>query len=104
MILNLTEPFMYSIGLWIYQKLKNTINGLNMKSLNYYPMRMVYMVLVFIFRMEVRLRIREKKTGIEAINIIFEEDGLNYMVGFLDKLEPIWKINGVPVENWDELA
>jgi hypothetical protein len=45
-----------------------------------------------------------RKTGIEAINIMFEEDGLNYMVGFLDKLEPIWKINDIPIKNWDELA
>jgi hypothetical protein len=45
-----------------------------------------------------------KKTGIETINIMFEGDGMNYMVGFLDKLEPVWKINGVPVENWDELV
>lgn len=45
-----------------------------------------------------------RKSGIEAINVIFERDGsLNFMCGPIDKLEPIWKIDGVPVENWEKL-
>lgn len=45
-----------------------------------------------------------RKSGIEAINLIFESDGgINFMVGPLDDLQPIWKINGEPIEDWNAL-
>jgi hypothetical protein len=45
-----------------------------------------------------------RKSGIEAINVMFENDGgINFMVGQLDRLEPVWKINGKPVEDWSAL-
>jgi hypothetical protein len=40
-------------------------------------------------------------SGVDALNLFFEDDGrLNYYVGFLDNLEPIWKIEGVPIKDW----
>jgi hypothetical protein len=43
-------------------------------------------------------------TGIEAINIYFEKEGaVNFFIGNLDDLEPVWKIDGKPVEDWDAL-
>jgi len=37
--------------------------------------------------------------GVECCNIIFEGDGtFNFMVGDLDTLEPVWKINGEAIE------
>lgn len=45
-----------------------------------------------------------RRSGIDAINILFEEDkGINFMCGSIDELEPQWKINGVPVDDWDTL-
>ncbi len=45
-----------------------------------------------------------RRSGIEAINLVFEPDGnINFMVGNLDELEPIWKVNGKPVEDWNAL-
>lgn len=41
---------------------------------------------------------------VDALNILFGKDGtLNFMVGNLDELEPVWKVNGKPVKNWKEL-
>lgn len=46
-----------------------------------------------------------RRLGIEAINLTFENDGsINFMVGLLDDLEPVWKIDGKPVEDWSALA
>lgn len=46
-----------------------------------------------------------RKSGIEAINLTFENDGsINFMAGLLDDLEPVWKIDGKPVEDWGALA
>ena len=40
--------------------------------------------------------------GATAINMRFR-DGVGFMVGDLDKLEPVWKVNGVPDTDWDKL-
>jgi hypothetical protein len=42
------------------------------------------------------------KKGAMVINMRFR-DGVGFMVGDIDKLEPVWKVNGVPVVNWDQL-
>lgn len=39
------------------------------------------------------------KKGTDCMNIMFQEDGsINFNVGLLDALVPIWKINGTPIE------
>ena len=44
-----------------------------------------------------------RSSGVEAINIFFEKDGqLNFMSGSFEDLESIWKINGQPVDDWEE--
>jgi hypothetical protein len=30
--------------------------------------------------------------------------GIGFMIGMIDRLEPIWKIDGVPVTDWEELS
>ncbi len=43
-------------------------------------------------------------SGIQATNLHFERSGhIGFMVGDLDALEPVWKINGMPVDDWDSL-
>jgi hypothetical protein len=42
------------------------------------------------------------KDGVKLINMRLS-DGVGFMVGMIDKLEPVWKVDGVPVANWDEL-
>jgi hypothetical protein len=42
------------------------------------------------------------KQGVKQINMR-TSGGVGFMVGMIDKLEPIWKVNGVPVTDWDEL-
>ena len=45
-----------------------------------------------------------QKAGIRAVNFSFEHDGgINFMVGDLDALEKVWKVNGHPVMDWDAL-
>lgn len=45
-----------------------------------------------------------RKSGTEAINLFLEKDGgINFMVGNLDDLQPIWKVNGQVVEEWEKL-
>ena len=45
-----------------------------------------------------------RKSGTDATNITFERDGgINFMVGLLTALEPVWKINGEPVTDWNAL-
>lgn len=45
-----------------------------------------------------------RKSGTKAINLGFNRDGSLYsFVGNIDKLEPIWKIDGEPVDSWDFL-
>lgn len=42
--------------------------------------------------------------GNKAINFHFDRSGhLSFMVGDLDALEPVWKINGEPVDDWNSL-
>lgn len=40
--------------------------------------------------------------GATAINMRFR-DGVGFMVGDIGSLQPVWKVNGVPVTDWDEL-
>ncbi len=45
-----------------------------------------------------------QRSGTEAINLSLENDGtINFFVGNLEKLEPIWKVNGEPVIDWSTL-
>ena len=43
------------------------------------------------------------KDGVKLINMRLS-DGVGFMVGMIDKLEPVWKVDGVPVANWDRAA
>lgn len=44
------------------------------------------------------------RSGIEAINLSFEQDGtVNFFSGNLDKLEPVWKVNGERILDWNAL-
>ena len=37
-------------------------------------------------------------------NFTFERDGgIDFQIGLLDKCEPVWKIDGQPVEDWKAL-
>src|SRR6266567_424971 len=42
------------------------------------------------------------KQGVTQINMILH-DGVGFMIGDIGKLEPVWKVNGAPVTDWDEL-
>lgn len=42
------------------------------------------------------------KNGVTQINMTLR-DGVGFMVGMIDKLEPVWKVDGVPVTDWDKL-
>jgi hypothetical protein len=42
------------------------------------------------------------KKGVTQINMR-THDRVGFMVGMIDDLEPIWKVDGVPVTDWDEL-
>ena len=42
------------------------------------------------------------KQGAMQINMTLR-DGVGFMVGDVGKLEPVWKVNGVPVTDWDQL-
>ena len=45
-----------------------------------------------------------RRSGIEATNLFFERDGgVNFQIGLLDRCEPVWKIDGQPVEDWKAL-
>jgi len=42
------------------------------------------------------------KDGVTQINMRIS-DGVGFMVGMIDDLEPVWKIDGVPVDDWQSL-
>ncbi len=43
-----------------------------------------------------------RSSGIEAINLGFDKEaGISFMVGLIDSMEPVWKINGHPVQDWN---
>lgn len=42
------------------------------------------------------------KDGVTQINMR-TSDGIGFMVGMIDDLEPVWKVNGVPVDDWKSL-
>ena len=42
------------------------------------------------------------KHGVKLINMRLG-NGVGFMVGMIDKLEPVWKVDGVPVADWDQL-
>ncbi|HYD51664.1 MAG TPA: hypothetical protein VEA99_03510 [Gemmatimonadaceae bacterium] len=45
-----------------------------------------------------------RKEGIEAINLVFQQDGgIGFQVGDLGALTKAWKINGRPVDDWSAL-
>jgi len=45
-----------------------------------------------------------RRTGIDAINMTFEpEGGIGFQVGLVTALEPVWKINGEAVIDWEAL-
>jgi len=47
---------------------------------------------------------KRRSSGVDSLNLFIEETGqLNFMVGYTDKLEPVWKINGQPVDDWDKI-
>lgn len=47
---------------------------------------------------------RRDTAGADACNLMFKKDGtIDFFCGLLDALEPRWKVDGVPVESWDEL-
>ena len=42
------------------------------------------------------------ESGTRAINVTFEKNGgVKFFVGSHDDLEPVWKIDGKPVDDWD---
>lgn len=43
------------------------------------------------------------KDGVTQINMRTSK-GIGFMIGMIDRLEPIWKIDGVPVTDWEELS
>lgn len=45
-----------------------------------------------------------KRSGTQQINMGFNpEEKLYFMMGCLDQLEPVWKVDGKPVTDWDAL-
>jgi hypothetical protein len=42
------------------------------------------------------------KQGVMQINMILD-NGVGFMVGDIGELESVWKVNGVPVTDWDKL-
>jgi len=45
---------------------------------------------------------KRTKQGVTQINMRLQ-DGVGFMIGMIDDLEPVWKVDGVPVTDWDEL-
>ena len=45
---------------------------------------------------------RTKERGVVQINMLLR-NGVDFMVGDIDRLESVWKVNGVPVTDWDQL-
>jgi len=41
--------------------------------------------------------------GVKAINLSFSKDQVGFFVGDLDALEPVYKVDGQPVEDWASL-
>jgi hypothetical protein len=47
---------------------------------------------------------RRTRTGSEPLNVVPQRDGtINFFCGVLSDREAIWKVNGVPVTDWDAL-
>lgn len=47
---------------------------------------------------------KRQRSGTEATNLTIEQDGtINFFVGDLGKLEPLWKVDGKPVTDWEAL-
>jgi hypothetical protein len=42
------------------------------------------------------------KQGVTQINMILR-GGVDFMVGRIDELQPVWKVDGIPVTDWEEL-
>ena len=44
------------------------------------------------------------ESGVDCRNITIENDGsINFFVGLISDLKPVWKVNGVPVVDWEAL-
>jgi hypothetical protein len=43
------------------------------------------------------------KDGVTQINMRTSK-GVGFMIGMIDRLEPVWKIDGIPVTDWAELS
>jgi hypothetical protein len=43
------------------------------------------------------------KDGVTQVNMR-TSNGVGFMVGMIDRLEPVWKVDGIPVTDWDELS
>jgi hypothetical protein len=43
-----------------------------------------------------------RKTGVTQINMLLR-DGVGFMVGDIGKLERVWKVDGIPITDWDDL-
>jgi hypothetical protein len=51
-----------------------------------------------------KARFTRRESGTEAVNIMLSADaGVDFMVGLIDNLEPVYKVDGKPVEDWDAL-
>jgi hypothetical protein len=42
------------------------------------------------------------KQGVTQINMRLQ-DSVGFMIGMIDQLEPVWKVDGIPVTDWGEL-
>ena len=31
-------------------------------------------------------------------------EGVDFMIGIIDRLEPVWKVDRIPVTDWEELS
>lgn len=47
---------------------------------------------------------RRTRAGSQPLNVLPQPDGtVNFFSGLLDAREPTWKVNGVPITDWDEI-
>ncbi|MHC4276892.1 MAG: hypothetical protein ACYSTI_06140 [Planctomycetota bacterium] len=47
---------------------------------------------------------KRQRSGVEATNIMFEQDStINFFCGRLEKLEHVWKVDGVPITDWEAI-
>ena len=49
-----------------------------------------------------RSTFRRDHGSVTQVNMVLR-DGVGFMVGAIDNLEPVWKVNGVPVVDWEAI-